>query len=322
LLEVNENKLRKELAEARQRMSREPGNVMCVEPTARCLRWLGEPESDELFRWAAARYEEGVRAADERGRGDVMVASLLQLGLFQLLSENRDRAREWFERAYSELGPPEEVPWATDDYEDRIVLAFLLGRDEEVVQLQGAEAFGRENPWLDAMADISEARVSGDAALAGEAAEAVAELIRKSRIRVSDGPFGLHPWDQYEITLRAKAELEGRMNDATLRAPDLLRRERDLAESDVRRQISRKPTSVTPICSARTSRARISPRPTCKAQTCKGRSWTTLRDKLRLPQPLAPKCPLSRQISGDEARFWPVSSPVGHGVWFCRFRGE
>src|SRR5215213_10644131 len=61
LLEVNEKKLRKELTEARSRLDRDPDNSWYMEKVARCLRWLSDPEANELFGRAAARYEEGVR---------------------------------------------------------------------------------------------------------------------------------------------------------------------------------------------------------------------------------------------------------------------
>jgi uncharacterized protein YjbI with pentapeptide repeats len=253
LLEANEKKLRKELAEARSRLDDDPQSLLYIEPVGRCLRWLDDPESEELFAQAAARYEEGVRLAGEQGR-DVTPRMLLGLGTCYRLAGHQGRARGWYERAFTRLGPPEEVPWGTSNYTDKIVLAFLLGRDEEAVQLQGAEAWARDNPWLDAMADVSEARVSEDASLAGEAAEAVAGYIRESRIKISDGPFDLHPWDQYEITLRAKAELEGRADDAALPAPDLLRREHELAvggaDNQETRTARRKLTSeqVEDIC--------------------------------------------------------------------------
>ena len=238
MLEVNEKKLRRELAEAKRRLDDDPQYLLYTEPVGRCLRWLDDPESQELFARAAARLSEDI------GHSGVLdlkrdIYPLLTLGNYYRLAGDQARAREWYERAHSFLGPPGEIPWATRDYTHKIMLAFLLGRDEEAVQLQGAEAFGREDPWLDAMADVSEARVSEDASLAGEAAEAVAGYIRKSRIKVGDGPFPLHPWDQYEITLRAKAELEDRADDSASPAPELLRRERELAKGGARRRETR-----------------------------------------------------------------------------------
>jgi uncharacterized protein YjbI with pentapeptide repeats len=230
LLEVNERKLRKELAEARYRLDGDPQYLFYAESVGRCLRWLDDPESEELFAQAAAQLSEGI------GDGRALIRKrdtypLLMMSNYYRLAGDRASAREWYERAYSFLGAPDEVPGPLADRARKVVLAFLLGKDEEVAHIRGTnEAWGREDPWLDAIADVCEARVSGDATLAGEAAEAVAELIRRLRTRASDGPFDLHPWDQYEITLRAKAEMEGRADDAALPAPELLRRERVLAE--------------------------------------------------------------------------------------------
>jgi hypothetical protein len=230
LLEVNEKKLRRELTEARRRLDDDPQYLLYTEPVGRCLRWLDDPESQELFARAAARLSEGI------GHNGVLdlkrdIYPLLTLGNYYRLAGDPARAREWYERAHSFLGLPDELPRSLADRERKVVLAFLLGRDEEVVRLRGTNgAWGREDPWLDAIADVCKARVSRDAALAGEAAAAVAELVRQLRIKASDGPFPLHPWDQYEITLRAKAEMEGRADDAALPAPELLRRERVLAE--------------------------------------------------------------------------------------------
>jgi uncharacterized protein YjbI with pentapeptide repeats len=240
MFEVNEKKLRKEVAEARRRLNRDPQYLLYIESVGRCLRWLDDPESEELFAQAAARLSEDI------GQSGVLIRKrdlypLLTLGNYYRLAGDQARAREWYERAHSSLGPPDEVPRSMADYERKVILAFLLGRDEEVVQLL-ALAWGREkDPWLDSIAVVSDARLSENAALADEAAEAVAELIRRHRIRASDGPFDLHPWDQYELTLRAKAKLEGRKDDAALPAPELLRRERELAESGVRRQETQAP---------------------------------------------------------------------------------
>jgi uncharacterized protein YjbI with pentapeptide repeats len=240
MFEVNEKKLRKELAEARRRLNRDPQYLLYIEPVGRCLRWLDDPESEVLFTQAAAQLSAGISQSRARTR-KLDPYSLLTLGNYYRLAGDQTRAREVYERAHSSLGPPDEVPRSMADYERKVILAFLLGRDEEVVQLL-ALAWGREkDPWLDSIAVVSDARLSENAALADEAAEAVAELIRRHRIRASDGPFDLHPWDQYELTLRAKAKLEGRADDAALPAPELLRRERELAESGVRRQETQAP---------------------------------------------------------------------------------
>lgn len=235
MFEVSEKILRKDLVKARSRLNRDPQYLPYVEPVGRCLRWLNDPAAEELFARAAAQLSEGVRQS-RAGTRKPDVFSLLTLGNYYRLAGDPNRAKDGYERAFAGLGSPEEVPRATADYQHKIILAFLLDRDEVVVRLQGAEAWGREDLWLDSMADVSEARVSDDAALAHEATEAVAELIRRHRIKASDGPFDLHPWDQYELTLRIKAELEGREDDAALPAPGLLRREREMAESGARRQ--------------------------------------------------------------------------------------
>src|SRR5829696_7452933 len=76
-----------------------PYSPDCVEgKVARCLHWLGDPEANELFGRAAARYEEGVREAEEQGR-DVPPRTLLDLGELHYLAGHRERALEWYQRA-------------------------------------------------------------------------------------------------------------------------------------------------------------------------------------------------------------------------------
>ena len=56
-------------------------------------------------------------------------------------------ALEWCQRALSGRAPPGEVPWATSAYNDKIVLAYLLGRDEgHPAKLQLLLGFGNPTP--------------------------------------------------------------------------------------------------------------------------------------------------------------------------------
>ena len=136
MLEVNEKKLRRELAEASRRLDAGPQYLLYTEPVGRCLRWLDDPESQELFARAAARLSEGI------GQSGVLArkrdtSPLLTLGNYYRLAGDQARAREWYEHAHSYLGPPDELPRRLAERELKVVLAFLMGRDEEVVHLRG-----------------------------------------------------------------------------------------------------------------------------------------------------------------------------------------
>ncbi len=78
MLEINEKKLHKELAEARRGLDRRPDNPRRMDMVASCLRWLGDPEVEELFARAATLDEGKVRAAEEQSR-DVTARRLLTL---------------------------------------------------------------------------------------------------------------------------------------------------------------------------------------------------------------------------------------------------
>src|SRR5215217_3228361 len=81
LLEANEKKLRKELAEARSRLEFEPNTAWSTETVARCLRWIGDPEAQAFFEHAASQQEDDIRWAEERSR-DVPTLMLLRLGTY------------------------------------------------------------------------------------------------------------------------------------------------------------------------------------------------------------------------------------------------
>ncbi len=94
MLEINEKKLHKELAEARRGLDRRPDNPRRMDMVASCLRWLGDPEAEELFARAATLDEGKVRAAEEQSR-DVTARRLLTLDGIIVWPDTRSARHGW-----------------------------------------------------------------------------------------------------------------------------------------------------------------------------------------------------------------------------------
>jgi len=92
LLEITEKKLRKELAEAWNRLESRPGRTswLELEPVARILHWLGDPGAATYFRQAA---EDRTVRADDAGW-------YLAIGNYYRLAGDHEQAGEWLRRAY------------------------------------------------------------------------------------------------------------------------------------------------------------------------------------------------------------------------------
>ena len=231
VLEVNDKRLRRELGEEQRRLEEEPRNSRLLQSVARSLRWLGDPEAEEIFKRLASRFEEGVSKARETGR-DIPVFSIAALGDFHRLSGNYDRARYWYERIYSKLNEQylrSDLSFNDERYYAEVL--FLLGRYEELVSLREHRALEEEDdPEKALTASLCRAIIAGDLSLAEEATEGLAEYIRKYRLRPGDTGFELHPWDRYENFLRIKAGMEGREDVIHLSPRELLRRETESRE--------------------------------------------------------------------------------------------
>lgn len=224
VFEVDGKKLRNELAEARGRLAGGYfGSWVNLEPVARCMHWLGDPDAALFFRKAAASREPVAHRA----------ADLLAIGNYLRLAEDsEERSREFIERAYAELAKNiHHVAAGYPGLAELLDCAFLLGKLEEAEEVD--ERKGAGSP----VAKLARAHRNTDAALAGDAAQDILDFIRSQRVKISNTGSNLHWWDRYELSLRTKAELEGRMDDAALPAPDLLRREQEVGQPTRRREI-------------------------------------------------------------------------------------
>jgi uncharacterized protein YjbI with pentapeptide repeats len=194
MLEVNEKKLRKELAEAWNRLER-PGRTswLELEPVARILHWLGDPRAATYFRQAA---EDRTVRADEAGW-------YLAIGNYYRLAGDPEKAGEWLRRAYEAF---REEP---SDYSVPYVdCAYLLGEYEEAVAL--GERWNYEH--LPAVV-LSRARLEGDASLARNLVGDLADHIRRHLTSLKEKGYVLHSWDRYELAMQAMEDLGGTVKE-------------------------------------------------------------------------------------------------------------
>lgn len=243
MLEVNDKRLRRELAEYRERLEHMPEDTLLLQAVARTLRWLGEPEAEEVFELAASRLEESERIAESRGMG-VDPYSALGVGDYNRLAGNQDRARYWYERIYSDLN--EQYQRSELEFNDTRYYAevlFLLGRYDEYVSLRDHWAIEDEDDFETALTTrLCRAFLAGDVPQLEQILEEWVEHIRKYRLKPSDTGFALHPWDRYEIALRRKAEMEGRAV-ATLGPRELLQQEKEWQEQQEQQPPTEEPPS-------------------------------------------------------------------------------
>ena len=195
MLEVDEKKLHKELANARRRLQRRSDDPswLQLEPVARVLHWLGDPEAAGYFRRAAA---------DRAPRADE-ASWCLAVGNYYRLAGDHRPAKEWLERAH---GAIVEVPSdGSSEFTYKTDSAYLLGRHEEVAAI--GERWGHQDV---PMVALSRARLAADARLAGEVAEELSEHILRYRTSVEGTGSVLHTWDRLELALVTTMELEDR----------------------------------------------------------------------------------------------------------------
>jgi uncharacterized protein YjbI with pentapeptide repeats len=171
-----------------------------------------------------------VHKRNELGQ-EIQVASLLELGDFHRLSGNLDRARHWYERIYSELNGQHlssELRFLDAEYHAEVL--FLLERyDEYLLVRESYPVKEQDHPEAAITTRICLALLAGNVSQLEEALEELAEHIRKYRLKPIDVVNYLHPWDRYEISLRRKAELEGR-DVASLGPRELLQQEKEWQE--------------------------------------------------------------------------------------------
>jgi tetratricopeptide (TPR) repeat protein len=156
---------------------------------ARILHWLGDPRAAKYFRQAA---EDRTLRADDAGW-------YLAIGNYYRLAGDPEQAGEWLRRAYEAFR--EESSEYSVPYVD---CAYLLGEYEEAVAL--GERWNAEH--LPAVV-LSRARLEGDASLARNLVEDVADHIRRYRISLKEKGSVLHSWDRYELAVQAMEDLGG-----------------------------------------------------------------------------------------------------------------
>ena len=199
VLDVDEKRLRKELAKARTRLERRPDypSWLELEPVARVLHWLGDPEAAGCFRRAAA--DRAPRADDARW--------YLAVGNYHRLAGDPRPAKEWLERAHGAIA--EVTSGGSSGFTYKTHSAYLLGRYEEVATI--GERWGHEHL---PMVALSRARLAADAGLAREVVEELSTHIRRHRITLNETGSVLHSWDRLELAIQATLELEGRSVEA------------------------------------------------------------------------------------------------------------
>src|SRR5215203_3077444 len=195
LLEITEKKLRKELAEAWNRLESRPGRTswLELEPVARILHWLGDPGAATYFRQVA---EDRTFRADDAGW-------YLAIGNYYRLAGDPERAGEWLRRVYEAFR--EEPSEYSVPYVD---CAYLLDKYEEAVAL--GERWNAER--LPAVV-LSRARLEGDASLARNLVGDLADHIRRHRISLREQGSVLHSWDHYELAMQALEDLGGAVSE-------------------------------------------------------------------------------------------------------------
>jgi hypothetical protein len=134
--DVDEKRLRRELAKVRTRLERRPHAPSWreFEPMARVLHWLGDPQAAGYLRRAADR-------APRAGRGRRRASWCLAVGNYYRLAGDHRPAGEWLERAH---GAIVEVPSnGSSEFTYKTDSAYLLGRYEEVAAI--GERWGNEH---------------------------------------------------------------------------------------------------------------------------------------------------------------------------------
>lgn len=194
----NEKKLRQELAEARSMQELEQQRYgrpfrSTLEQVARYLYRLGEPEARDYL----------LHVIESEGTDSTLA------GLFYRMLGDSERSRRAFEQSYENF----RVRLDEDNYMSVAATAeaaFLAGRYGESERLATRYRELDPNPGLriHTVGKLSRARRTGDPRLAEEAAEEFAEMIRKSRVKVSD-TGNVNLWDWYELALQTRAESEG-----------------------------------------------------------------------------------------------------------------
>lgn len=92
----DEKRLRQELVKARASLDRSPGSGRRLEPVARLLHWLGDPEAAGYFRRAAENRVEHVRRT-ERKRLVQDPENLLAIGNFYRLARDPEESERYLE---------------------------------------------------------------------------------------------------------------------------------------------------------------------------------------------------------------------------------
>jgi hypothetical protein len=184
-----------------------------LERLARAHRWLGEDDAARIrFREAAAAAE----AVLERwGREDA--GELGRIGTLLLRARDADAAAPWLERAARSVRRPDDaaaLSYLRVDYEGAVEDAARAIAEER--RAAGENEPGRDAgvrspyPWAEAVSTLARARRDDDRALAGEAADRFAALIREGRTppdEESGSVLSLFDW--LEEAGRVRAALEG-----------------------------------------------------------------------------------------------------------------
>ncbi|QIN78335.1 hypothetical protein GBA65_07175 [Rubrobacter marinus] len=197
MLEPNRKQIRKELDEARRMMGFEEQRygrafAATLERAARCLYWLHDSEAREYL----------LRTIESYGQNRQMIGNF-----YRMLGE-QELSRRHFGQAFG--GFKERLN--EDDFMSVAATAeaaFLAGDYEEAERL--ADRYRELDPdpglRIHAVGKLARARRTGDLRVSEEAAEELAEMIRKSRAKVSD-TGNVNLWDWYELALETGVQSE------------------------------------------------------------------------------------------------------------------
>ncbi|MCG8350764.1 MAG: pentapeptide repeat-containing protein, partial [Chloroflexales bacterium] len=190
MLEISTKALHKEIEEARQRIAQDGPSWLFLEPLARCLHWLNDPQAAATFREAAQRYP--LRSDDPSAH--------IHVGNYYRLAGDRNTAYSYFERAYSLYHAEFQQHSTSATIIARFINpCFLLGYDTEVTELATLLRELDPNPVVaHTIARLSHARQTCNMKTARAVVDQLAESIRLNRSRITaTGDITL--WDWYEL---------------------------------------------------------------------------------------------------------------------------
>ena len=197
IITISERRIRKELAEVQARLQARGEHSGYLERIARCLHWLKEPGARDYFRRAAQAYP--MRRGQSAGE-------LVRIGTLWLFAGDTAKATTLLRQAY-QVAKQRTSTGSLPEYTYLIKSCLLLGYDNEA-QTYSAILIARGDgfPEMEAWATLAQARQTGSRALALQAVDRFATIIRSERwmLSATDAP---PPWDWYEIALRLATEL-------------------------------------------------------------------------------------------------------------------